>query len=90
MSIYTDKKQKTKKLIQESFLHMMADKPFESITVGDITRTAEINRGTFYLHFVDKFDLLDQMEQQLFADLGSPIDESQSRYLFTPTFETEQ
>lgn len=42
------------------------------------------------MHYVDKFDLLDQMEQQLFADLGNHIDELQSRYLSTPMFEIEQ
>lgn len=90
MSIYIEKKQKTKQLIQQTFMSILKNKPFESITVGDITKTAEINRGTFYLHYVDKFDLLNQMEQQLFADLGNHIDELQSRYLPTRTFEAEQ
>lgn len=90
MSIYTEKKLKTKQLIQETFMQILMSKPFESITIGDITRTAQINRGTFYLHFLDKFDLLDQMEQQLFTDLGKHIDELQYRYLSTHTFEKEQ
>ena len=43
-----------------------------------------------YLHYQDKFDLLDQIEQQLFADLGNHIDELQSNYSPTHTFEKEQ
>lgn len=39
---------------------------------------------------MDKFDLLDQMEQQLLTNLGNHIDELQSRYLSTDTFEIEQ
>ncbi|MDM5332146.1 TetR/AcrR family transcriptional regulator C-terminal domain-containing protein [Ureibacillus composti] len=90
MSVYTEKNRKTKQLIQKSFMGILESKPFESITIGDITKTAQINRGTFYLHYQDKFDLLDQIEQQLFEDLGQHIDELQSRYSSTQTFEKEQ
>ncbi|GFN32930.1 TetR/AcrR family transcriptional regulator [Paenibacillus xylaniclasticus] len=90
MGIYKEKKQKTMQLIQQSFIQLLEGKSFESITVGDIARTAQINRGTFYLHYLDKFDLLDQMEQQLFSDLGNHIDQLQSRYLSKHTFETDQ
>ncbi|MEK4457391.1 TetR/AcrR family transcriptional regulator C-terminal domain-containing protein [Paenibacillus jamilae] len=90
MSIYAEKNRKTKQLIQTSFIQILENKSFESITVGDITKTAQINRGTFYLHYKDKFDLLDQIEQQLFEDLGNHIDELQSRYSSTHTFEKGQ
>lgn len=71
-------------------MHILEIKSFESVSIGDITKAAHINRGTFYLHYLDKFDLLNQMEQQLFEDLGSHIDELQSRYLSVSTFEAEQ
>ncbi len=90
MSIYEEKNRKTKQLIQSSFLQILENKPFETITIGDIAKAAHINRGTFYLHYLDKFDLLDQIEQQLFRDLGKHIDQLQSRYSSTYTFEKEQ
>ena len=90
MGVYEEKNRKTKQLIQTSFMHILEKKPFESITVGDITKTAQINRGTFYLHFQDKYDLLDRIEKQLFAGLGDHIDELQSRYSSTQTFEKGQ
>jgi AcrR family transcriptional regulator len=90
MSIYTEKNRRTKQLIQNSFLQILESKPFESITIGDISKIAKINRGTFYFHFIDKFDLLDQIEQQLFAEIGNHIDELQSRYSSIQTFEKEQ
>lgn len=90
LSIYIEKNRKTKQLIEQSFLKILENKPFESTTVGDISKTAKINRGTFYLHFTDKFDLLDKIEQQLFADLGNHIDELQSNYSSTNTLEKEQ
>jgi AcrR family transcriptional regulator len=90
VSIYTEKNRKTKQLIQQSFIKILERKPFESITIGDITKTAQINRGTFYLHFQDKFDLLNRIEQQLFADIGNHIDELQSHYSATHAFKKEQ
>ena len=90
MSIYIEKNRRTKQLIQESFMQILEDKSFESITVGDITKKAQINRGTFYLHYKDKYDLLDKIEQQLFEDLGNRIDELQTNYSATDTFEKGQ
>lgn len=90
LSIYTEKNRKTKKLIQTSFMQIIENKSFEAITVGDITKVAQINRGTFYLHYKDKFDLLDQIEQQLFEDLGNHIDELQKYYSSMQKFEKNQ
>lgn len=90
MSIYLEKNRKTKQLIQAAFMQILETKSFDSITIGDITKQAQINRGTFYLHYLDKFDLLEQIEQQLFMDLGNHVDELQSRYSSTQTFEKEQ
>ena len=90
MSTYEEKTRKTKRLIQKSFLQILEGKSFEAITVGDITKKASINRGTFYLHYKDKFDLLDQIEQQLFEELGNHIDELQAHSSSTYTFEKGQ
>lgn len=90
LSIYIEKNRKTKQLIQQSFIQLLAEKPFDSITVGDISKVASINRGTFYLHYLDKYDLLDKIEQQLFENLGNHIDELQSRYLATQNFQEHQ
>ena len=41
------------------------------MTVSDLAREADINRGTFYMHYVDKFDLRDQLLDDVIADLTS-------------------
>ena len=52
--------QKTRQLIMNTFIDLLAEKGFEKITINDIAECANINRGTVYLHYVDKFDLLDK------------------------------
>lgn len=59
----------TKTLIKQAFTLLMKEKGFQTLTVSDITRKAGINRGTFYLHYVDKYDLLEKLEDDLIADL---------------------
>ena len=90
INTYIEKNKKTKQLIQNKFMQILENKPFDSITVGDIAKYAQINRGTFYLHYQDKFDLLDKIEQQLFEDLGNHIDELQTHYASKDSFEKGQ
>lgn len=90
MSYYIEKNRKTRELIQTTIMQLLEKKSFDAVTVGDIAKQANINRGTFYLHFTDKFDLLYQIEQQLFSDVGNHIDKLQSNYSSTDTFEAGQ
>ena len=57
---------RTRGLILKSFGELLAEKNFENISVQDVTDKAEINRATFYKHFVDKYALLDYSINQLF------------------------
>jgi AcrR family transcriptional regulator len=52
---------KTRKAIKESFLKLVQAKGYERITVQDIADEAMINRNTFYLHYVDKPDLMEKL-----------------------------
>jgi AcrR family transcriptional regulator len=57
---------RTRGLILKAFEGLLAEKGFESISVQDLTDKAQINRATFYKHFVDKYDLLDFSVQKMF------------------------
>lgn len=50
---------RTKQAITKSFLELFTEKAFEHITINEIAERANVNRGTVYLHFSDKYDLLD-------------------------------
>lgn len=48
----------TKKSLVQALIQLSQAKPFDKITVQDITKQAQLNRQTFYYHFKDKTDLL--------------------------------
>lgn len=48
---------KTKKAISDSFLKLLQAKPLARISVTELARDAQINKGTFYLHYRDVYDL---------------------------------
>ncbi|WP_318766215.1 TetR/AcrR family transcriptional regulator [Lactiplantibacillus carotarum] len=55
------RKIKTERDIQRAFLALLTAKGFRQLTVADICTTAMISRSTFYAHYLDKYDLLEQM-----------------------------
>lgn len=52
---------RTKESIFEALLELMKEKDFEKITIQNLTERAQINRATFYAHFQDKYELLDEI-----------------------------
>lgn len=65
---------KTKQVLRQSFASLLAEKPLEDITVKELTERADINRGTFYCHYKDIYDLKDQIERELFDEFVAVID----------------
>ena len=66
----------TKKIIKESLLELLQNKKIHQITVTDICKNANINRGTFYTHYKDAYDLLESMEDELFNQMLEYIEET--------------
>src|SRR5215831_21020306 len=52
---------RTRQLLHAALRKIMQTKSFDEISVQDITDEATVNRATFYDHYTDKFDLLDNM-----------------------------
>lgn len=55
----------TEQRIINSLIQVGQDKPLNQISITDITRRYKINRGTFYLHYLDKEDLIRSIRQRL-------------------------
>ncbi len=49
----------TKNALSASLKKLLLQKPFDKITVTDITEDCGLNRMTFYYHFQDIYDLLE-------------------------------
>ncbi len=76
----SDKKKKTDrrtlytcKVIKESFLDLLSTKEYIDITVSDICRKAEINRGTFYLHYDNVRSVLNELCDDALDNLNSVL-----------------
>lgn len=69
--------QKTQKSIKQAFFDLIEEEGFDHISVKDITARAMISRNTFYLHYSDKFDLLnkicDELVFKLFLGVGKQL-----------------
>lgn len=64
----------TRELIQNTFLQLLREKPVQKITVAEICKAAEINRTTFYRHYQDCYDLLDQLKQRAQEKLQATLE----------------
>ena len=60
---------RTRARLEQAMLELMQEKDARSVTVQELARRADVNRGTFYAHYKDISDLLDQMEEELFVRL---------------------
>jgi AcrR family transcriptional regulator len=60
---------RTRKLLKDALLSLIPEKSFESITIKDITDCATLNRVTFYLHYDNKLDLLQDASNEIFDEL---------------------
>lgn len=52
---------KTKKNLKATLIEMLADMPFEQITITSLCSRADISRITFYTHYSDKYALVDDI-----------------------------
>ena len=52
---------KSKRDLRNALTEMMLTTPFEKITVGEICEKAMVNRMTFYKHYADKYELMNDL-----------------------------
>ena len=67
----------TKMILKQSLLICLQDKNIDKITIKELCKIANVNRGTFYLHYTTPNDLLLEIEEDF-------IDENME--YFTPYF----
>ena len=85
---------KTRRKLKESFLTLLATQRLGEINIKDLTETAEITRGTFYLHYKDKesyihvmmLELIDECFKSVIHSLEQADQDEQEEHLMQPTF----
>ncbi|MBR4549088.1 MAG: TetR/AcrR family transcriptional regulator C-terminal domain-containing protein [Oscillospiraceae bacterium] len=65
----------TRRRLREGLLRLLEEKPLHEISVKELTELADVNRGTFYFHYQDIYDLLGKMEDDFFAQFDRTLSE---------------
>jgi AcrR family transcriptional regulator len=68
----------TRKVLEDSLIELMKDKPVVKITIKELCEKADVNRTTFYAHYRDQYDLLQQIEEETLTALENILDKYDS------------
>jgi len=63
----------TKKRLKDSLMILLKEKPASDITVKELCDMADINRGTFYYHYTDIFDMFRKLQEDFFIKFNQLI-----------------
>ncbi|MBT1179450.1 TetR/AcrR family transcriptional regulator [Bifidobacterium vespertilionis] len=74
--------------MQETFWQLLAAKPYDQITVSDITRTSGLNRSAFYYHYANIPELADDAIAALYAKTA--VSTFIARIIHSPTDATAE
>lgn len=66
---------RTKEDIKEALIQLLSEDKFEHISISKLCKRAGINRGTFYLHYLDKYDMMDRIKEEIMSQLQSLFDD---------------
>lgn len=61
---------KSQEAIKNALIELMTEKGFDQITIQDIANKANVGRRTFYLHYMDKYDLIDKITEEHMHELS--------------------
>ncbi|MEC0307796.1 TetR/AcrR family transcriptional regulator [Paenibacillus lautus] len=74
MTKKADRRQiRTNQLLRRTLFELMGEKNISAITVTDIANRANINRGTFYLHYRDVPDMLDKIKEEVLQKIENIV-----------------
>lgn len=70
----TDRRvRKTRAALKAALTSMLQERNVKDISVKELTELADVNRGTFYLHYKDVFDLMEQCEADLLGEFETML-----------------
>ena len=66
---------RSRKLIRRAFVELVLEKGSEKITVKSIVERAEVSRGTFYAHYADIYEVIEEIENETMGQMVDLINE---------------
>jgi AcrR family transcriptional regulator len=66
---------KTRRQLRHGLAQLMRVKRVQDITVRELTDLCDLNRGTFYIHYKDVFDMVDRIENELIDSFGQVLNQ---------------
>lgn len=70
----TDRRVKyTKSVLRQALIELLQDSHISKISITNLCKSADVNRATFYSHYSDQFDLLAEIERDVYAELQSYV-----------------
>ncbi len=76
----------TRQTLKDILMEELKNKPYNKITVTEICQKADINRSTFYLHYIDMDDLLKDILDDFLSDTSSVLDHVLCPYKLNCTY----
>lgn len=68
------RKARTRQLLHDALMALLQEKSAESITVTDVADRADVNRGTFYLHYRDVGDMVQQLKDEVMTGVRARVE----------------
>ena len=74
MAVEDRRIRKTRTQLRQALAELILEKDLGEITVKELTERADVNRGTFYAHYQDLQDMVEQVEGELFQEFSVVLD----------------
>lgn len=66
---------KTKKRLKHGLIKLLKEKPASEIKVKELCDLVDVNRGTFYYHYADIFDMIIKVQEEFFEEFNLIIND---------------
>src|SRR5258707_10208970 len=64
---------RTQKLLREALIELIEERGFDALTIGELTSRAMVSRAAFYRNYQDKYDLVEQIFEEIINTLQGSI-----------------
>ncbi|MCW3166913.1 TetR/AcrR family transcriptional regulator [Chryseobacterium sp. 09-1422] len=68
--------QYTKKVLREALFELLQEKELSQISITELSKTADVNRNSFYRHYTVPLDILLELEEEVFEKLSAVLRKS--------------